>query len=39
MQPAKGFKKFKKETRYPHLRSDGLSKRSNGTNDLQGGKK
>lgn len=30
MKPEKGQKKFQQEPKYPHLRSDGMTKRSNG---------
>lgn len=30
MKPAKGLRKFKLETKYPHLRSDGMTERHNG---------
>lgn len=30
MRPARGLKKFKLSPKYPHLRSDGLTKRHNG---------
>lgn len=30
MKPASGQKRFKLETKYPHLRSDGMTARQNG---------
>lgn len=30
MKPARGRRKFKLETKYPHLRSDGMTERHNG---------
>lgn len=30
MRPENGIKKFRQVTRYPHLRSDGMTSRNNG---------
>lgn len=40
MKPAKAkYRKFRLETRYPHLRSEGITKRRNGGSQFQPDKK